>query len=240
MPVVPSVRERLCFALDYPTLDDALEAATLLRHHVGVFKVGLELFLRSGPEAVREIKKLGPKVFLDLKLHDIPATVAAAVGSACALEVDYLTLHASGGPQMLGLAAKHVEGSELKLLAVTVLTSMNATELHEIGVRATEREQVEALSRMAVDCGVSGLVCSPLEATSLRTTLGAHPMLVTPGIRPADADPGDQKRFTSPVDAVRSGSDLLVVGRPIRTAPDPLMAAQAILTQMERALEQDS
>ena len=235
MATAPNVREGLCFALDYPSLNEAMLAAERVHEHVGVFKIGLELFVRSGPEAVRQVKKLGRQVFLDLKLHDIPATVGSAVSSACALEVDYLTLHASGGPEMLSLAAETAAESEVKLLAVTVLTSMSAAELEAVGVSNSATQQVESLTRTALESGVAGLVCSPLEVAALRSAFGAKPVLVTPGVRPLGSELGDQKRTSTPSEAVRAGSNLLVVGRPIREAPDPAAAARDILSQMEAA-----
>ncbi len=236
-PVSPSEAaiQRLCFPLDYPNLREALKAAEQLAPAVGVFKVGLELFVREGPAAVAEVKQLGRRVFLDLKLHDIPNTVAAAVVSATELGVDYLTIHAAGGPRMLRAAAEHA-GKGLNLLAVTVLTSMDASELSAVGIRAAPGDQVPRLAAVAKDAGLSGLVCSVQEVAALRAQLGPAWTLVTPGIRPAGAAVGDQKRVGTPASATLAGSSLLVVGRPIRNAPDPLVAAQSIAHEIAGAL----
>ncbi len=226
---------RLCFPLDYPTLAQAEAAAERLAPMIGVFKVGLELFVREGPESVRRIKRFGREVFLDLKLHDIPNTVAAAVASASDLEVDYLTVHTSGGPTMLEAAARRVEGS-LTLLGVTVLTSLDDQELARVGVADGAKLQAQRLATVARDAGLRGLVCSMNEVAELRRVLGAEATLVTPGIRPSGADVGDQKRVGTPTDAIRAGSTLLVVGRPIRNAPDPCRAAEDIALEIDAAL----
>ncbi len=228
-------RERLAFALDYPTLDDAERGAALVVEHAGVLKVGLELFVRSGPPAVQLGRQLGARVFLDLKLHDIPKTVARAVDSALELGASYLTVHAQGGPHMLREATRATEGSDLTLLAVTVLTSLDDADLNAIGVSAQTGEQARRLARLAFDYGVRGFVCSAAEVGGLRTELGEDALLVTPGIRPAAADLGDQKRVGTPAEAIASGSDILVVGRPIRDAADPAAAAARLVSEIAEA-----
>ena len=205
--------------------------------HVGILKVGLELFIKEGPAAVEMAHGLGAKVFLDLKLHDIPATVERAVSTAVDLGVDYLTLHACGGPGMLRQAVARVQNrhSALRLLAVTVLTSMDRADLEATGVAADPAAQVSRLARLAIDEGVSGLVCSAQELGPLRSEFGADPILVTPGIRPRGSDAGDQKRVATPAEAIRAGASLIVVGRPIRDATDPAAAAQAIAAEVHAA-----
>ncbi len=229
-------RSRLAFALDYPDLASARSGAERVHEAVGVLKVGLELFVREGPAAVRLGAELGCDIFLDLKLHDIPQTVDRAVGSACALGVRYLTLHATGGPAMLEAAARRVakEGVPLQLLAVTVLTSLDTADLRAVGVSAPPGEQALRLARLCRRSGVHGLVCSPAEVGALRQELGAEAVLVTPGIRPGSAS-DDQKRTGTPSEAIRAGASVLVVGRPIRDAADPLGAARAIADEIAAA-----
>lgn len=236
------MRERLAFALDYPSLSAAEAGAARVADVVGVLKVGLELFVAEGPAAVRLGAKLGLQVFLDLKLHDIPETVERAVATAGQLGVGLLTVHAAGGPRMLEAAAKRAQadGAGLKLLAVTVLTSLDAADLEATGVSAAPAEHVLRLARLATGHGIAGLVCSTAEVGSLRQALGPDVILVTPGIRPAGAAAGDQKRVGTPSSALRDGSSLLVVGRPIRDAADPAAAARAILSEMSGALASPS
>jgi orotidine-5'-phosphate decarboxylase len=232
------MRERLAFALDYPTLAEAEAGAARVADVVGVLKVGLELFVAEGPAAVRFGTKLGNRVFLDLKLHDIPETVERAVATASQLGASYLTLHAAGGPRMLEAAARRAEreGTGLKLLAVTVLTSLDASDLQATGVSASPTDHVLRLGKLARGAGIHGLVCSTAEVGALRSALGPEAILVTPGIRPAGAAVGDQKRVGTPASALKDGSSLLVVGRPIRDAADPAAAARAILAEMSGAL----
>jgi orotidine-5'-phosphate decarboxylase len=236
------MRERLAFALDYPTLAEAEAGAALVAEHVGVLKVGLELFVAEGAAAVKLGAKLGVSVFLDLKLHDIPETVERAVATAGQLGARFLTLHAQGGPRMLEAAAKRAdrEGAGLKLLAVTVLTSLDASDLQAIGVTATPSDHVLRLAKLATGLGIPGLVSSTAEVAALRAALGPDAVLVTPGIRPAGAAVGDQKRVGTPASALRDGSSLLVVGRPIRDAADPAAAARSILAEMGGALAASS
>lgn len=231
-------RARLAFALDYPNLDAARRGAALVRGAVGVLKVGLELFVRSGPAALQLGRELGCDVFLDLKLHDIPETVERAVASACEHGARYLTVHASGGPAMLEAAVRRAqrENTGLVLLAVTVLTSLDAADLVATGVSRAPAEQALALARLARAAGVPGAVCSVAEVGALRRELGNDAVLVTPGIRPRDAKQADdQKRVGTPADAIRSGSSILVVGRPIRDAADPKAAAERVLAEVAEA-----
>jgi orotidine-5'-phosphate decarboxylase len=232
--VLPA-RGRLVFALDYPTLDEARRGAELVRDSVGILKVGLELFVREGPPAALLGPALDCEVFLDLKLCDIPETVERAVSSAAALGVRYLTVHAAGGMKMLEKAAKCAERGGIVLLGVTVLTSLDASDLTALGIAAQPREHALRLARLAWSCGVRGFVCSPLEVGALRQALGEDAVLVTPGIRPGAPGGDDQKRTATPECAIRAGATLLVVGRPIRDAPDPAQAARSIVREIALA-----
>ncbi len=233
-----TARGRLVFPLDFATLAEARVAATRLAPAVGVLKVGLELFVSEGPLAASLGRELGLDVFLDLKLHDIPETVERAVGTAAALGVRYLTVHACGGAEMLRRAVARAAqaATPLTILAVTVLTSLDADDLKAQGVEATPSEHVLQLARVAWAAGVRGFVTSPAEARALREALGPDALLVTPGIRPTGAAAGDQKRIATPAGAIADGADLLVVGRPIRDAADPLAAAGAVVAEIDRAL----
>jgi orotidine-5'-phosphate decarboxylase len=203
------------------------------------FKVGLELFIAAGPAVIEPLVARGHSVFLDLKLHDIPNTVASAVRSAARLGVRMITLHAAGGPAMLTAAKAALEGAAdpPELLAVTVLTSMDQSQVSAIGLDHTPAEQVELLARMGLEAGIRGFVCSPQEVAALRALAGPAGVLVTPGIRPAGAAVGDQKRIATPAEALRQGASYLVVGRPITQAPDPAEAADAILKEMAEDLQ---
>jgi orotidine-5'-phosphate decarboxylase len=227
-------RTRLIVALDLPDRASALAAVERLAGHVGVFKVGLELFVREGPELVREIRQRGEIVFLDLKLHDIPNTVAGAVRSAGRLGVQMLTIHASGGPAMLAAAAEAVKelAEPPLLLAVTALTSLSEGDAARIGIGRSIGSWVETLASLAASNGIRGLVCSPSELRPLRCLLGDGVRIVVPGIRPAGAGAQDQARISTPTDAIRSGADFLVVGRPILQAADPAAAADAIVREI--------
>jgi orotidine-5'-phosphate decarboxylase len=231
-------RDRLAFALDLPTLELAELAVDELASEVGVFKVGLELFVRAGPAAVLRVARHGHPVFLDLKLHDIENTVESAVASAAALGVRYLTIHAGGGPGMVERAARRAEAEspDLRILAVTVLTSLTEADLRAVGVLHTPAEQVARLAKLALEAGAHGLVCSAEEVGELRRAHGPGPILVTPGIRPAGAASQDQKRTSTPGAAIRDGASLLVVGRPIRDAADRAEAARAVVHEIEAAL----
>jgi orotidine-5'-phosphate decarboxylase len=232
-------RSRLAFALDYPSVAEAAAGAERLAGHVGCLKVGLELFVRGGPDVVRLALATGARVFLDLKLHDIAETVERAVASAATLGATYLTVHASGGPAMLERAARRAEteGTGLRILAVTVLTSLDQSDLKKIGISADATEQVLRLAKLARDSGVHGLVCSAQEVGRVREVVGPGLTLCTPGIRPSGADPGDQKRVATPRAAIVDGADLLVVGRPIRDAQDPSAMAESLVREIAGALE---
>ncbi|MBR0658731.1 orotidine-5'-phosphate decarboxylase [Neoroseomonas oryzicola] len=221
---------RIIPALDTGDLARAEALAAALAGRCGVLKVGLELFCAAGGPAVAAIARHAP-VFLDVKLHDIPNTVAGALRSLLPLRPAMVTLHAGGGPAMIAAARAEAEkaGADRPiLLAVTVLTSMDAAALAATGVADTPAEQVRRLARMAVAAGADGLVCSPQEAALLRADLGPGPALVVPGVRPAGSDAGDQARVATPAEAVAAGADWIVVGRPITGAPDPAVAAAAI------------
>lgn len=230
-PQAPAAR--LVAALDTPDLAQAEAWAAALAPAVGVLKVGLELFGALGPAAVRRIAAHGP-VFLDLKLHDIPNTVAGAVRSLGPLGAAMLTLHAAGGAAMLGAAREAAERLPARpiLLAVTVLTSLDAAALQAIGVEATPAAQVVRLARLAMAAGADGLVCSPREVAPIREALGPGPLLVVPGVRPAGSAPGDQARVATPREAVASGADWIVLGRPLTQAADPAAAARAIAAEL--------
>jgi orotidine-5'-phosphate decarboxylase len=233
----PGVRERLIVALDVSSGAEALALVERLENLVQWFKVGLELYLAEGNSIIHKVRERSHSVFLDLKLHDIPNTIAGAVRSVGASGAGMLTIHAGGGPAMLAAAQEAAVAmpSAPKLLAVTVLTSMDASQLAATGVTAPPGEQVLRLAGLAHGAGVRGLVASSQEVARLRA---AYPdlTLVIPGIRPAGAKAGDQKRVATPGSAIADGADYLVVGRPITQAPDPAAAAQAILDEMAAAV----
>jgi len=222
-------------ALDVATLSEVDAVLKQLGDAVGFYKIGLELFSAEGPEVVRRVKGAGKQVFLDLKLHDIPRTVERAVTSGAALGVDLMTIHASGGKAMIRAAhdaAASCGASAPKILAVTALTSLDQDDLTDLGIVRPLAEQVAALGSLAVGNGADGIVCSPREVRAMRALLGPKALLVTPGVRPAGAAVGDQKRVATPAEAVRDGSTHLVVGRPILDAADPQAAARAILAEI--------
>jgi len=220
------VKERLVVALDVDSPAAALALAERLAGEAGVVKVGLELFLRGGPNLVRDLRAAGPEVFLDLKFHDIPNTVAGAVRSAAALGARFVTVHASGGRSMLRAAAEAARGTGTCVLAVTVLTSLDGQDLEEAGWALAPREAAERLASLAVESGIGGLVCSALEAREVRARAGAAAVLVTPGIRLPGDEAGDQKRTAAPDEAARAGADYIVVGRPVTRSDDPARAAR--------------
>jgi orotidine-5'-phosphate decarboxylase len=219
---------KLALALDLPDARAARALAERVAAHVDVLKIGLELFVSEGPAAVEIGRDLARPVFLDLKLHDIPETVERAVARSAALGARMVTVHASGGRAMLERAAERGAREGIDVVAVTVLTSLADEDLAHAGIAGTTREHALRLAKMARACGVRHFVCSPQEVTDLRAALGKDVVLVTPGIRQADGQAGDQKRFTTPQQAARAGADLLVVGRPIRDASDPASAAADI------------
>jgi len=228
----------IVFALDFASVAEAERAAIRVREAIGMVKVGLELFVEAGPRAVAIGEACGLPVFLDLKLCDIPETVERAVGRAAALGARVLTVHASGGPAMLARAVKGAAsaGTGMQIAAVTVLTSLDAADLGKMGVSGDVLGHVRRLARLAFDEGVRSFVCSPREVARLRAVTGPKGVLVIPGIRPAGAETGDQKRVATPAETLRLGASYLVVGRPITHAPDPAEAAEAILREMSEAL----
>ena len=233
-------RNPIIVALDVSHPDAALELARRLAPVVGAFKIGKELFVSAGPDIVRRIREAGGSVFLDLKFHDIPNTVAKAVEAAVRLDVQMLTIHTSGGLAMMQAAQRAAEEAALRtgktqplVLGVTVLTSLNTNDLAEVGVPHDAGAQVERLASLAARAGLGGLVCSPLEITRLRQFLPAAMQLVTPGIRPADSPADDQKRTLTPAEALAAGANWLVIGRPICAAPDPRAAAEKILASLQ-------
>ena len=233
------MKPELIVAVDVPSADKIPTIVNSLPSRVTYYKIGLELFAAAGPEALRFLGENDKRVFLDLKLHDIPRTVARAVEAAAQHNVSLLTVHAGGGRDMLTAAAKAAASlgeRAPKLVAVTTLTSLDQADLNELGIQRDLSEHTAALGKLAIDCGIDGLVCSPLEVQAFRTTLGPDPILVTPGIRPAGGDVGDQKRVATPDMAVKGGSSFLVVGRPILEADDPAAAAEIILEQMDAAI----
>jgi len=230
--------KRLIVALDVPKAKAAADLVNRLERSCRWFKVGMELFTAAGPAAIEPLVARGHSVFLDLKYCDIPNTVAGAVRSAAGLGVKLLTVHASGGPAMLEAARNELEKltDPPQLLAVTVLTSMDTEQAGAIGIGRSPGEQVELLARMALSAGITGFVCSPQEVAKLREIAGPAATLVIPGIRPAGAKTGDQKRVATPAEALRKGASYLVVGRPITHATDPAEAAEALLREMAEAL----
>ena len=228
----------LILALDVPTREAAAPLLRQLRGELRWVKIGLQMFTAYGPDYVKAVADEGFNIFLDLKLHDIPNTVAKAVESLAPLPIGMLTLHTSGGREMMTCArqAQLASKPDLLLLGVTVLTSMDTTGLSELGVSVSPESQVSRLAHLAIDSGLTGLVCSPLEVRMLRTHLPAGTQLVTPGIRPAgEAGGDDQKRIMTPADAARAGSSYIVVGRPILKAKDPVAATRAILADLASA-----
>ena len=216
--------------LDFRDRADALAMVDLLGGACDIYKVGLELYTSGGPDVVRELRGRGKRVFLDLKLHDIPKTVAGAVSAARSMGADYLTVHAGGGPSMLS-AARESAGDELKLLAVTLLTHLDAAALETLDL-GDGAERIRRWALMASECGCAGAVCSPLEVAALRRELPRTFVLVTPGIRPAALSNDDQRRTAEPRAALDAGADLLVVGRPLTSAADP----EAALGQLARSI----
>lgn len=229
-------QEKIMVALDVPDKAAALEKMRLFAGHLHTVKIGLQLFTAQGPDIVQAAKDLGFRVFLDLKLHDIPNTVAHAVQSAAAHQVDFLTVHTLGGPAMLRAASEAAKGTELKLLGVTLLTSMDESECHAVGLTDSTADQVLRLAHLAGECSLHGCVASPLETAMLRQEMGPDFLLVIPGIRPAGSDAGDQRRILTPGQALAAGASYLVVGRPLMATPDPLQALQRMNQEMESAI----
>ena len=223
----------IAVALDAPDLETAARWAGLVTPHVSTVKIGLELYLRYGPGAVASIRGAsGVKIFLDLKLHDIPATVTGAARAVARLRPELITVHAAGGPEVVRAA---VEGApDTTIAAVTVLTSLRQADLEQIGMLGPMSDAVRRLAVLAVESGARGLVCSPQEVAALRAEVGPDITLITPGVRPAGSSADDQARTATPADALRAGADLLVIGRPITGAPDPGAAAAAIAAPLRR------
>lgn len=226
---------RVIVALDYPSMDQALAMAKRLDPRLCRVKVGKELFTRSGPAVIEALHQLGFEVFLDLKFHDIPNTTAKAVLAAAQMGVWMVNVHASGGKKMMEAARNEldkVNGQRTLLIAVTVLTSMVAEDLAQLGLDVVPEEQVMRLATLAKHSGMDGVVCSAQEAKPLKQRLGASFQLVTPGIRPAGSDQGDQQRIMTPSMAIESGSDYLVMGRPITQAEEPIAVLEQTLAQI--------
>jgi len=236
-----TAKNKLIIALDVEAPTKALDLVRQLHSVAGMFKVGSQLFTSAGPQIVRDIIALDSKVFLDLKFHDIPHQVAGAARAAAELGVSLFTIHASGGSEMMRRAVESVDevaqrtGLRSKVLAISVLTSVDATILSQIGVTSSPEESVLQLVRLAELSGVDGVVASPNEIETIRRAVPRDNLLiVTPGIRPAANETGDQKRVATPAAAIAAGANYLVVGRPITGAPDPLAAAHEIIAEMER------
>ena len=234
-----SVKQRLIVALDLADPEKARSLATLLAPEVGMLKVGKQLFVNAGPDIVRMIHDFGGEVFLDLKFHDIPNTVASAAVEAARLGVRLFNIHVSGGREMMRQTAAAVEevcGNEglrrPSVLGVTVLTSLDGPDLEALGMQGDVRTQVVRMAGMAQEAGLAGVVCSAQEAQEIRAACGEAFLLVTPGIRPAGQQAGDQKRVMTPGDAVAAGIDYIVVGRPITGADDPVEAARSVVAEM--------
>ena len=221
---------QLIIALDRPDAARALDLVERLGDDADFYKVGMELFTAAGPDVVHALRERGKRVFLDLKYHDIPNTVASAVRAAAALGVDLLTVHAAGGPDMLRAAAEAVGANGPQIVAVTLLTSLSSAEVEQEWNRAAPDlgVEVERLAGLALEAGLSGIVASPLEVAAIKRRHGSHCVVVTPGVRPAGAAPDDQARTASAADAARDGADYLVVGRPVHAATDPVAAIRAI------------
>ena len=225
--------DKIIVALDVATKKEALALVEQLRAQISFFKVGLQLYTAEGPEIVRGILATNAKVFLDLKLHDIPNTVGRAVESAARLEVQMLTIHLSGGPEMIR-AAVAARKNNLSILGVTVLTSADEETLREIGISDKIDNQVLRLAKLGVECGIDGLIASPREVKMLRQEFGGEIKIVTPGVRPNWAEAGDQKRAVTPREALDVGADYVVIGRPIVADPNPRQALTKILGELER------
>jgi len=229
-------KDRLAIALDFADEREAMKLVDCLDNTCQWFKVGMELYYATGNGIVQQLRNRGFNVFLDLKLHDIPITVAGDVPSATHAGASLLTIHAGGGAAMMSAAAEAASApNSPRLLAVTVLTSMDASELAGIGITASPADQVLRLAKLAKKSGIDGMVCSPEEVAALRKETGPDTLLVVPGIRPAGSATDDQKRIATPAQAIADGASMLVVGRPITRAADPAAAAQSILQEIEQA-----
>ena len=234
-------KDKLIVALDVDNAQRARELLSILRDQIEMFKIGSQLFTIAGPDIVREVVKSGARVFLDLKFHDIPNTVAAAGVAATQLGVSIFNVHAAGGREMMRRTADAVSQVAARegiprpsVIAVTILTSVDETVLSDIGMRSTCEDQVRTLAQLAEGSGMDGVVASPREVSLIRASVKKTPFLVvTPGVRPAGAVPNDQKRVSTPAEAIKMGADYLVIGRPITAATDPASAARQIAQEME-------
>ena len=224
--------DKIIVALDVPTKKDALGLVEQLGGQISFFKIGLQLYTAEGPEIVRAVLASGAKVFLDLKLHDIPNTVANAVESAGKVGAQMLTIHLSGGPEMIRAAVSAKKG-KMSILGVTVLTSATQQTLDEIGIGEQLDRHVLRLGNLGAAAGIDGLVASPFEVSFLREQLGDKIKLIVPGVRPSWSEPGDQKRFMTPRQALEAGADYLVIGRPITKDPNPRGAVEKILEELK-------
>lgn len=224
----------LYVAIDTPDLNRARDLAVSVRPHVGGLKVGLEFYTAQGPDGIRAIAQIGLPVFCDLKFHDIPNTVAGAAREIARVGASMFNVHASGGEAMLKAAAEasRAINPAMAIIAVTVLTSMDESDLDAVGQRGPALEQVVRLARLAKQCGLDGVVCSAREIAAIRDACGPEFLLVTPGIRPEGGERADQRRVLTPREAMEAGTDIMVVGRPITGAADPKMAAQAIAAEL--------
>jgi orotidine-5'-phosphate decarboxylase len=231
-----SAQERLIVALDVPATAQARELVARLEGVVGMFKVGSQLYTAAGPDLVRELVGAGHKIFLDLKYHDIPNTVANAVSAACRLGASFVDVHGLGGKAMIEAAVSAMPAMGTRLLAVTILTSHDEASLRELGIAGGVAESVKRLALLAREAGADGVVASPHEVPLIREACGRDFLVVTPGVRPTGSKAGDQARAATPSGALSAGSDYLVVGRPITEAHDPRAAAAAILHEMAAAL----
>lgn len=235
MKLPSRAQDKIIIALDVPDTDGALRLIDSIADHgepPALCKIGLELFTAEGPSVVKAVKARGCEIFLDLKFHDIPNTVAHAIRSAAGLGVAMTTIHAVGGPVMMEAAAKAVEGTDLLILAVTVLTSMDSDQLSSTGINVEPKEQVLRLAGLASAAGIGGIVCSPLEISAIRGSFGNNLRIVTPGVRPTWAAAGDQKRVMTPAEAVKAGSNWLVIGRPITAAESPKEAYANVIAEL--------
>jgi orotidine-5'-phosphate decarboxylase len=235
-------KERICLALDVDSLDEGLKLVKLLKDYVGIFKIGVHLFTKEGPKAVEKIIKIGGKVFLDLKYHDIPNTVANAARMATKMGVYMFDVHSSGGSEMMKATVDAVNEESEKnnlpkpiILAITVLTSLNDEILNnELKISNNVQKQVIQLAKLAKSSNIDGVVASPKEITVIRKACGKDFTILTPGIRPAGSGEDDQKRITTPSDAIKLGADFIVIGRPILKAKDPVEASNKILSEIDK------
>lgn len=228
---------RIIVALDFSSAEEALQLARKLKPHLCRLKVGKELFTAAGPQLIEKLRTMDYEIFLDLKFHDIPNTVASACKAAASLGVWMTNVHALGGRKMLAAAREAIPRGSTKLIAVTLLTSMDQNDIADIGLQGEPKQIVLRLAKLTKDCALDGVVCSALEAVNLRQQFGADFCLVTPGIRPADSQANDQKRITTPQQAMRNGASYLVIGRPITQSSDPLLMCQRLNTEIITQLD---